>query len=131
MITQGALATSASVYARLLGTTPDTTTLVLVPLFHNTGFLDQLAQMLVGGGGVDLLPEFHVGDAIDALVRRPASYLIAVPSIFRLMMLDPARRRRVRAVPDPRLRRRADAARPGSPSWHARWPSLRPFNSTG
>ena len=89
VISQGALATSAAVYGRLLATTPETTTLVLVPLFHNTGFVDQLAQMLVVGGGVDLLREFHVGDAIDALVRRPASYLIGVPSIFRLMMLDP------------------------------------------
>ncbi len=130
VISQGALATSAAVYGRLLGTTPETTTLVLVPLFHNTGFVDQLAQMLVVGGGVDLLREFHVGDAIDALVRRPASYLIGVPSIFRLMMLDP----------------RADAAfggvrilayggAPMPPAWIEelahRWPALRPFNIYG
>ena len=63
VIAQGALATSAAIYARLLETTPETTTLVLVPLFHNTGFLDQLAHMLVVGGGVDLLREFHVADA--------------------------------------------------------------------
>ena len=61
MIAQGALATSAAVYGRLLGTTPDTTTLVLVPLFHNTGFLDQLAQMLVVGGSVDLLRRVRRG----------------------------------------------------------------------
>jgi long-chain acyl-CoA synthetase len=130
VITQSALATSASVYARLLETTSDTTTLVLVPLFHNTGFLDQLAQMLVVGGGVDLLREFHVGDAIDALVRRPASYLIGVPSIFRLMMLDP----RADAVFAP-CRILAYGGAPMPPAWiselHARWPSLRPFNVYG
>ena len=130
VIAQGALATSAAIYARLLETASDTTTLVLVPLVHNTGFLDQLAQMLVVGGGVDLLREFHVGAAIDALARRPASYLLGVPSIFRLMMLDP----------------RADAAfggvrilayggAPMPPAWIGeladRWPALRPFNIYG
>ncbi len=130
VITQAALATSASVYARLLETTPDTTTLVLVPLFHNTGFLDQLAQMLVVGGGVDLLREFHVGDAIDALVRRPANYLIGVPSIFRLMMLDPRADDVFRAV-----RILAYGGAPMPPAWiaelHARWPVLQPFNIYG
>jgi acyl-CoA synthetase (AMP-forming)/AMP-acid ligase II len=130
VIAQGALATSAAIYARLLSTTADTTTLVLVPLFHNTGFLDQLAQMLVVGGGVDLLREFHVGDAIDALVRRPASYLIGVPSIFRLMMLDP----RADAVFAP-VRILAYGGAPMPPAWsrelHARWPALQQFNIYG
>ena len=47
----------------MLETTAADSTLVLVPLFHNTGFLDQLAQMLLVGGGVDLLREFHVATA--------------------------------------------------------------------
>jgi acyl-CoA synthetase (AMP-forming)/AMP-acid ligase II len=130
VITQANLAASAAVYARLLETTPDTTTLVLVPLFHNTGFLDQLAQMLVVGGGVDLLPEFHVGDVVEALVRRPASYLIGVPSIFRLLMLDP----RADAVFGP-VRILAYGGAPMPPAWieelHARWPLLQPFNIYG
>jgi long-chain acyl-CoA synthetase len=130
VITQEALAISAAVYRRLLGTTSDTTTLVLVPLFHNTGFLDQLAQMLVAGGEVDLLREFHVGDAIEALVRRPATYLIGVPSILRLMMLDP----RADAVFAP-CRILAYGGAPMPPAWigelHDRWPGLQPFNIYG
>jgi acyl-CoA synthetase (AMP-forming)/AMP-acid ligase II len=130
VITHANLATSATIYARLLETTPDTTTLVLVPLFHNTGFLDQLAHMLVVGGGIDLLPEFHVADAVDALIRRPASYLIGVPSIFRLMMLDP----RAEAVFGG-VRILAYGGAPMPRAWieelHARWPLLRPFNIYG
>ncbi len=130
VIAHGSLATSAAIYARLLGTTSDTTTLVLVPLFHNTGFLDQLAQMLVVGGTVDLLREFHVADAIDALARRPASYLIGVPSIFRLMMLDPRADDAFGGV-----RILAYGGAPMPPAWieelAARWPALRPFNIYG
>jgi len=130
VIAQGALATAAAVYGRLLGTTPDTRTLVLVPLFHNTGFLDQLAQMLVVGGEVDLLPRFGVQAALDALARRPASYLIGVPSMFRLMMLDP----RAGAAFDG-CRILAYGGAPMPPAWveelHARWPVLRPYNIYG
>jgi acyl-CoA synthetase (AMP-forming)/AMP-acid ligase II len=130
VISHAALATSASVYARLLGTDAQTRTLVLVPLFHNTGFVDQVAQMLAVGGCTDVLGEFHVEDAVAWLRRRPASYLIAVPSIVRLLMLS--------AGADGALRGCDTLAYGGSPmpaAWieelHARWPALRPFNIYG
>jgi acyl-CoA synthetase (AMP-forming)/AMP-acid ligase II len=130
VIAQAALAVSAAVYGRLLGTTPDTATLVLVPLFHNTGFVDQLGHMLVVGGEVDLLPRFGVQAALDALARRPAGYLIGVPSMFRLMMLDP----RAGAAFDA-CRILAYGGAPMPPAWieelHARWPALRPYNIYG
>jgi len=130
VIGQGALATSAAVYGRLLATTADTNTLVLVPLFHNTGFLDQLAHMLVVGGEVDLLRRFGVQAAIDALDRRPASYLIGVPSMFRLMMLDP---RAGAAFGGCRILAYGGAPMP--PAWveelHSRWPQVRPYNIYG
>ncbi len=130
VISHGALATSATTYAGLLGTDSKTRTLVMVPLFHNTGFVDQLAHMLVVGGSVDLLPEFRLATALDALARRPASFLIGVPSIFRLMMLD------ARAgTAFERCRILAYGGSPMPPAWieelHARWPAMRPFNIYG
>jgi long-chain acyl-CoA synthetase len=130
VIAQGALATSAAIYGRLLGTTPDTSTLVLVPLFHNTGFLDQLSQMLVVGGCVDLLRRFGVQAALDALAHRPAGYLMGVPSMFRLMMLDARAGAAFEAC-----RILAYGGAPMPPAWieelHVRWPGLRPFNIYG
>jgi acyl-CoA synthetase (AMP-forming)/AMP-acid ligase II len=130
VIGHGALAASAAVYARLLGTDGSTRTLVLVPLFHNTGFVDQLAHMLMVGGSVDLLPDFHVRDAIAALRRRPASYLIAVPSIFRLMMLDPEAGSAFAGC-----RILAYGGSPMPPAWihelHARWPEMQPYDIYG
>ena len=109
VVEHGALVRSASAFVPRLETTSADSTLVLAPLFHNTGFADQLSQLVLVGGAVDLLPEFRVADAVDALVRRPATYLIAVPSVFRLLMLARARRRRPARLSGRRLRRRVDA----------------------
>jgi long-chain acyl-CoA synthetase len=85
VISHGALAHAARAGALAVGTRASDRTLVMVPLFHNTGFADQLAQMLMVGGAVDLLPAFGVAAAREALLRRAATYLIAVPGILRLL----------------------------------------------
>ncbi len=130
VISHGALGRAAALYGRLLGTDEDTSTLVLVPLFHNTGFVDQVAHMIAVGGRIDVLSEFRVASALAALRRRPASYLIGVPSIVRLLMLDPG-------ADDvfTRCRILAYGGSPMPPAWirelHGRWPSLAPYNIYG
>lgn len=130
MITHAGLVASAKAYAHCFGTTSADRTLVLVPLFHNTAFVDQLAQMVLVGGSVDLVEEFSVRGAIEALSRRPASYLIAVPSIYRLLMLS---ERADEAFAGCRI-----AAYGGAPmpeAWinelQERWPHMRLFNVYG
>ncbi|MFJ9744096.1 class I adenylate-forming enzyme family protein, partial [Streptomyces sp. NPDC101166] len=66
---------------------PGDSTLVLVPLFHNTGFNDQLGALLVAGGSTHLLPRFRTAAALAELRERPVTYLTAVPSILRLLMV--------------------------------------------
>jgi acyl-CoA synthetase (AMP-forming)/AMP-acid ligase II len=130
VVEHGALVRSASAFVPRLETTPADTTLVLAPLFHNTGFVDQVSQLVLVGGAIDLLPEFRLGGAIDALVRRPASYLIAVPSVFRLLMLD---ERADTALAGCRVAVYGGAPMPAS--WieelARRWPALRLFNCYG
>src|SRR5262249_53071209 len=86
-ISHGAIARAAGAYVEVVGTRPGDTTTVLVPLFHNTGFVDGLAHLLLAGGAVDVVGEFSTAAAVDALARRPASFLVAVPSIVRLLAL--------------------------------------------
>jgi long-chain acyl-CoA synthetase len=57
----------------------------MAPLFHNTGYADQLAAVLMAGGAVDLVPAFGRAAVREALIRRPATYLIAVPGVLRLL----------------------------------------------
>jgi acyl-CoA synthetase (AMP-forming)/AMP-acid ligase II len=130
VIGHGALLRSASAYVPALETSSADRTLALVPLFHNTGFVDQLTQMLAVGGALDLVEEFGVSAALAALARRPATYLIAVPSIFRLLMLDPGA--------DAAFERCRVAVYGGAPmprAWieelAARWPGVGLFNSYG
>jgi acyl-CoA synthetase (AMP-forming)/AMP-acid ligase II len=86
--------------------------------------------MVLVGGALDLLPEFSVTAALDALERRPASYLIAVPSIFRLLMLH---ERADAAFERCRVAAYGGASMPAG--WivelAARWPELRLFNCYG
>lgn len=130
VISHAALMHSAGAFAEALGTGGDDSTLVLVPLFHNTGYVDQLAHMVLVGGAVGLMGEFGVTRAIEALSRRPATYLIAVPSIYRLLMLaDEA---------DSAFRSCRIAGYGGSltpPAWldelRARWPAMGLYNIYG
>lgn len=86
VIGHGALVAAARSYATAMQTGPDDRTLVMVPLFHNTGFCDQLAHMILVGGVVDVLPRFGTAIARNALSERAATFLIAVPGILRLLM---------------------------------------------
>jgi acyl-CoA synthetase (AMP-forming)/AMP-acid ligase II len=130
VLTHGALAHAARAGAVALGTAEDDSTLVMAPLFHNTGYADQLAHMLVAGGSVDLLPSFGVSAARRALLRRPATYVIAVPGILRLLTLG--------EDADGMLAACRVAAFGGSPmpeAWirdlEARWPRLGLYNVYG
>lgn len=86
-LSHGALTEASWAFATVLGTTSADSTLVMVPLFHNTGFVDQLGHMLLVGGRTDLLREFHTKQAVEALAARPTTFVTAVPSIIRLIML--------------------------------------------
>jgi acyl-CoA synthetase (AMP-forming)/AMP-acid ligase II len=85
VITHEGLVAAAGAYVEAMATSEDDRTLAMVPLFHNTGFCDQLAHMLLVGGTVDLLPAFGVAAAREALLRRPSTFLIGVPGILRLL----------------------------------------------
>jgi len=86
-LSQAGLAEASWAFVRVMHTTSDDSTLVLVPMFHNTGFIDQFGHMLLVGGRTDLLRKFRTALAVETLARRPVTYLAAVPSIHRLIML--------------------------------------------
>ena len=109
VITHEGLVSAAGAYVDAMGTSEDDRTLVMVPLFHNTGFCDQLAHMLLVGGAVDLLPAFGVAVAREALLRQPSTFLMGVPGILRLLATGEHGRRDLLGLPDRVLRRLADA----------------------
>jgi len=88
MISHEALYKGALAVAEFHGSTRDDSTLVLVPIFHNTGFNDQFGHMLVAGGCTHLLTKYRTADAITELQERPVTFLAAVPSILRMLMMS-------------------------------------------
>ncbi|MFE2425943.1 AMP-binding protein [Streptomyces sp. NPDC059373] len=88
VLSHEALYKGALAVAEFHGSTPDDSTLILVPVFHNTGFNDQFGHMLVAGGCTHLLTKYRTGDAIAELRERPVTFLAAVPSILRMLMMS-------------------------------------------
>ena len=130
VITHEGLVSAAGAYVEAMGTNEGDRTLALVPLFHNTGFCDQLAHMLLVGGTLDLLPAFGVTAAREALLRQPSTFLIGVPGILRLLATSEGGEEIFAAC---RI-----ACYGGSPmpeAWiqdiASRWPPLRLYNSYG
>jgi acyl-CoA synthetase (AMP-forming)/AMP-acid ligase II len=129
-LTQRALAEASWAFVRVLGTGPDDSTLVVVPMFHNTGFVDQFGHMLLLGGRTDLLSKFHAKEAIAALQSRPVTYLAAVPSVIRLIMVADGAQEALRP-----LRTLLYGGSPMPAAWIdellANWPHLRLFHGYG
>ena len=130
MLTQAALAEASWAFVRVLGTHQGDSTLVVVPMFHNTGFVDQFGHLLLLGGRTDLLPKFRTAAAVAALTARPVTYLAAVPSIHRLLMLADGADAALASV-----RVLLYGGSPMPASWIAellaKWPGMRLFHGYG
>lgn len=88
-IGHAALVNMARAFATYFESGPESSTLVMVPLFHNTGFVDQFAHLLVAGGATGLLRRYSTTKAVEELAARPVSFLAGVPSMVRMLMEAP------------------------------------------
>ncbi len=87
VLTHDALVHASQTLRDHLNSGAEDSTLIVVPLFHNTGFVDQLGHMLLAGGRTDLLTKFRTTTAVKEFADHPVSYVTAVPSILRLLMV--------------------------------------------
>jgi acyl-CoA synthetase (AMP-forming)/AMP-acid ligase II len=67
MVRNASLVRNAAMFAQLFQSGPDSATAVVCPLFHNTGFNDGLAHMLLVGGRADVPRRFEPGPVARAL----------------------------------------------------------------
>lgn len=86
MIKNESLVRSAETFAHLFQSGPDSATAVVCPLFHNTGYNDGLAHMLLAGGRVDVPRRFDPDATARALSERRYTFLIGVPTIYSRML---------------------------------------------
>jgi acyl-CoA synthetase (AMP-forming)/AMP-acid ligase II len=92
MIRNSSLVRNAAMFAHLFQSGPDSATAVVCPLFHNTGYNDGLAHMLLANGRVDVPRRFEPPAIARALTDGRYTFLIGVPTIYGRMLplLEPA-----------------------------------------
>jgi acyl-CoA synthetase (AMP-forming)/AMP-acid ligase II len=86
MISNEALLRSGATFGQIFQSGPDSATAVVCPLFHNTGYTDGLAHMLLVGGRVDVPRRFQADDTAQALAAGRCTFLIGVPTIYGRML---------------------------------------------
>ncbi len=86
MIRNASLVRNAGTFAQIFQSGPDSATAVVCPLFHNTGYNDGLAHMLLVGGRVDVPRRFDPGATARALAEGRYPFLIGVPTIYHRML---------------------------------------------
>ena len=86
MIRNDSLVRNASMFAHLFHSGPDSATAVVCPLFHNTGYNDGLAHMLLANGRVDVPRRFDPPAVARALAEGRYTFLIGVPTIYGRML---------------------------------------------
>ena len=86
MIRNDSLVRNAAMFAHLFHSGPDSATAVVCPLFHNTGYNDGLAHMLLANGRVDVPRRFDPPAVARALAEGRYTFLIGVPTIYGRML---------------------------------------------
>jgi acyl-CoA synthetase (AMP-forming)/AMP-acid ligase II len=86
MIRNASLVRNAEMFAHIFQSGPDTATAVVCPLFHNTGYNDGLAHMLLANGRVDVARRFDPPAVARALAEGRYTFLIGVPTIYSRML---------------------------------------------
>jgi long-chain acyl-CoA synthetase len=86
MLTHRAMLQASLTYAALFNSSPALRTAIVVPLFHNTGFIDGLGHAVVAGGHLDLYRRFDAKLTARMLSDGVYTYLIGVPTMYTRML---------------------------------------------
>jgi len=89
---------SALTYERCLALRDDERSLVAVPLFHVTGLIAQFLAMAHVGGTTVVMPTFNAAEALRLIDAERITHLIAAPTVFVMLMLEPGYRERGRTL---------------------------------
>ncbi len=81
---------SAIAYVRTLALTPADRTAIVFPLYYVTGHVAQVTPMMLAGGTSVTVDEVVPRELVQLIGRRRITYLMVVPSIWPLLLRDPA-----------------------------------------
>jgi len=81
---------SATAYVRTLALTPGDRTAIVFPLYYVTGHVAQVTPMMLVGGTSVTVAEVVPREFVRLIGERRITYLMVVPSIWPLLLRDPA-----------------------------------------
>jgi len=81
---------SAIAYVRTLALTPADRTAIVFPLYYATGHMAQVTPMMLVGGTSVTVADVVPRQFVQLIGRRRITYLMVVPSIWPLLLRDPA-----------------------------------------
>jgi long-chain acyl-CoA synthetase len=131
LITHGNAIHSAVTYARYFNSTPESVTLIVMPMYYATGIIAQMLHMFVVGGCFIAWPQFTAREVTEAMVRYRVSYFMGVPTMYQLMLLNPQFDRRL--VPEFQIAAYGGSPMPGETLSELlrRFPTLSCFDAYG
>lgn len=88
MLTHLGMIHSAVNFQQVFNTKPDERTLIVVPLFHVTGLIGQLIQILYVGGTAVLMKNYKTESMIRLMEQEKITFTFVVPTIYVLMLLN-------------------------------------------
>ena len=89
MLTHRNLIQGLMSFLDVLGCGSDERTCIAVPIFHVTGLVDQLLQMLWLGGMCRILPDYSTTAMIHSLQEDEITIMISVPAVFAMLVQKP------------------------------------------
>lgn len=90
MVTHRAAMTVAAFYRDLLGLTPADRTAIHLPFSYVSGHISQLNPFMLAGGAAVPIPGFSAAELMRVIAAHRISVIDVVPSIFALLLREPA-----------------------------------------
>lgn len=90
MVTHRAAMTVATFYRDLLGLTPADRTAIHLPFSYVSGHISQLNPFMLAGGAAVPMPGFSAAELLRVIAAHRISVIDVVPSIFALLLREPA-----------------------------------------
>jgi acyl-CoA synthetase (AMP-forming)/AMP-acid ligase II len=81
---------SATAYVRAMALTGDDRTAIVFPLYYVTGHIAQVTPMMLVGGSCVTVAEVVAREFVRLIVDRRISYVMVVPSLWPLLLREPA-----------------------------------------
>jgi long-chain acyl-CoA synthetase len=89
LLTHGNVIHSSMTYVDCFALGPEASALIVMPLYYATAIIAQMIPLFLVGGRCVIATAFKASEVIETLALEKIEYLIGVPTMYQLMLLQP------------------------------------------